>query len=107
ELSRPPHRRQPLITVAADGHDAHRDVRGSGVDERLKALLDGRLAPGGEDVADLAGVAGVEQALIVRRYLGFGEDAVRSFDGGVDLVVAAQAHGDTSDDARREPAGRL
>ena len=98
-------RGEQLVAVLADRHDAHGQVGDAGVGEGAQPLLDGRLAAGGEEVADGAGVAEVEQLLVVRRDLGLGEDAVGAGDGHVDLVVAAHADRDAGDDARRRPAG--
>ena len=71
-----------------------------------KPLLDAGLAAGRQDVADVVRVAQVEQALVVGRHLGFGEDAVGAGDRDLDLVVAAEADRDAGDDAGRRPAGR-
>src|SRR3954470_14826043 len=86
ELSRALHRRQTSVTVVTDCHDPNRDFRGAGVEEGAEPLLDARLAPRGEDVANLLRVPGVEQALVVGGYFGLGQDAVGPLDGNVDLV---------------------
>ncbi len=54
------------------GTTRDRQVGDAGVGEGAQALLDGRLAAGGEDVADVGGVAVVEQALVVGGDLGLG-----------------------------------
>ena len=99
------HRGEQLVAVLADRDDADRQVGDAGVGEGAEALLDARLAAGGEDVADVVGVAEVEQPLVVGRHLGLGQHAVGAGDGDVDLVVAAEAHRDAGDDARAR-AGR-
>src|SRR5436189_6075612 len=67
--------RHELVSVVADRQHAYGDVRRAGVGKGMQALLDRRLAPRGEQVTHLVRVAVLQQALIVRRDLGFGEDA--------------------------------
>src|SRR5690349_8606242 len=68
--------RDALVPRVADGHDPDAHVRDAGVGEAAEALLDGRLAAGGQEVADLARVAEVEQPLVARRHLRLREDPV-------------------------------
>src|SRR5688572_30252455 len=78
-----------LVTGVADRHDAQAHIGDARVGEAAQALLDGRLAAGGQQVAHVPGVAEVEELLVVRRHLCLGEDAVGAGDRVVDLVVTA------------------
>ena len=75
-----------------------------GVAEPAEARDDRGFVAGGEEVADVGGVAVLEQALVVRRELGVPERAVRPVACGVDLVGAAQRDRDAGHDPRRGPA---
>ena len=55
--------------------------------------------PGRRQVPDVAGIAAIEQPLVVRRGLGLGQNAVGPGLGGLDLGVRAEADRDTGDDA--------
>ena len=77
-----------------------------GVAEAAQPLDDRRLVAGREQVADVGGVAVLEQADVVRRVLGVPERLVRPRARRVDLVVAAQHDRDAGDDARRGLARR-
>src|SRR5262245_4776267 len=59
------HGRQQLVPVLPDRKDPDAHVRGTGVCEGAEPFLHGGLAPGGEDVADVAGVPVLEQAPVV------------------------------------------
>ena len=93
-------RRDQFVAVLPDGDDPDRDVGGTRPRRRGGAS---RRRPRcrGEDVADVAGVAMVEQPLVVRRDLRLGQDAIGPGHGDVDLLVAAEAHRHAGDDAGR------
>ena len=89
---------------ASERQHPNGQVGGAGVAEAAQPVDDRGLVARREEVADVGGVAVLEQADVVRRVLGVPERLVRPRPRRVDLVVAAQRHRDAGDDARRGPA---
>ena len=73
--------------------------------KRPQPLDHAGLVAGGEHVADVGGVAVLEQPLVVGRVLGVAEHLVGVLACRVDLVVGAQRDRYARDDPRRRPPG--
>ncbi len=77
ERLRPMPRLDPRRAVGAQGKDPDREVRGTRVAEAPEPRHHGGLVARSQQVADVAGVALLEQPLVVRRVLGVAEQLVR------------------------------
>ena len=84
---------------------ANGEVGDSRIAEAPQSLDDGRLVACGAEVADIGGVAVLEQPLVVRRVLGVPERLVRPRARCVHFVVGAHDDGNPGHDPRCRPAG--
>ena len=95
-LARAVFRGNQLVAVLTNWQQPHRQIGDAGVGEALEPREDRLLVTGRGQIADIAGVAAIQQLLIVGRRLRLGQNPVRAFFGGVDLGVRAQADGAVS-----------
>ena len=84
----------------AEGQDPDREVGRARVGVRAQPALDVGFGADRRHVADVGGVALLEQPLVVRRVLRVTEGLVGRSIAAVDLVGRGQAHGDAGDDTR-------